>query len=134
MSLPGHKLVPATVLLFPEITGGPSASWKATIRRHLTSRQVLHDATSTYRFQRTAAALRAIWARLAELRALALALPPLRPPVRPKATAAGFLRSLPAPLSVANLSMSAASGFMSTLLERFGIAPKPISQHLVSRH
>src|SRR5207302_8669750 len=44
-----------------------------------------------------------IWARLAELRALALALPPLRPPVRPKATAAGFLRSLPAPLSVANL-------------------------------
>src|ERR1039457_5859772 len=43
-------------------------------------------------FQRAAAAFLAMADRLAGLRAAARALPPLSPPLRPNATAAGFFR------------------------------------------
>lgn len=76
---------------------------------------------NAYFFQRAAAAFLAIWARLAGLRLAALALPPLRPPRRPKATAAGFLPGS----SVAARRMSAAISLKSGLLERFGIVSRP---------
>ena len=72
------------------------------------------------------AALRAIAARLEAVRDLALAAPPLRPPKRPSATAAGFLPfSEGADSWVASATMRKAAELASDcLLERLGITPK----------
>lgn len=77
-----------------------------------------------YFFQRAAAAFLAISARLEGLRDFALALPPLRPPLRPIALITCLMASSgePLPCPMAWAKMSAASWFTS-LLERFGISP-----------
>jgi len=70
--------------------------------------------------QRAAAALLAIFLRLLGDRASALAFPPLRPPRRPRATAAGFLPASSRPAEVASDTIRAATWFTS-LLDRFCI-------------
>jgi len=75
-------------------------------------------------FQRAAAARFAMSERSSGLKAAARARPPLSPPFRPSATAAGFFRRLWGALSVASATTRAASWLTSgvfLILERLGI-------------
>lgn len=88
--------------------------------------------TSVSYFQRDRAAFFAMARRLALLKIFALAFPPLRPPMVPRATACGFLRSgggassgLPSICSpMACSTMLRATSIKSRFgLDRFGMAP-----------
>src|SRR5258707_15848173 len=76
------------------------------------SREAAHVVLA-YFDQRVAAALRAIVLRSAGESLAALALPPLRPPSRPRATAAGFrlssadgLASVNSPVAISTISLA----------------------------
>src|SRR5439155_2806776 len=85
-------------------------------KTHLVGRRGAGGAYFSPLDQRARAARLAISVRRRALNDSARALPPLRPPMRPSATAAGFLSPF-----VAARTMAAASTLGSILLERLGI-------------
>jgi hypothetical protein len=89
-----------------------------------------HPYSGDFFCQRAIAARSAISFRRSGVRALALAFPPLAPPKRPRATAAGFLRLPESTSPVASTTTRWAVWFTSSdfFLERLGIGSKLIAR------